>query len=156
MTGRMRSGRKLGIGAAVVAVAALVPFAVGTSALGALVGFAESSAANTTTFSTKRFTTTNRVDLEAAPAPECDAPAADPVVVSETSQVLDPTGPTVTFAIGPADIMIGENQQTPYHVPSGDSNTDLLTTYETVVTQFFQATAAGESCAVVAAIRFTG
>ena len=146
-------GRRFGTGrwvmtAALGCVAALAPVAVVTSAVAA-------DNIITTTESTKRVTTTTRVDLEAAPAEVCDAPATEPVLVDQTSQELYPTA-LVTLAIGPDTIMIGENQQTPYFIPNGQSNLDTLTTYETVVTQYFQATAAGPPCAVVVEARFTG
>ena len=145
--GRVRFVRR-GAPFVVVAVAAmLVTLAAGPSAL--------ADNTTTTTQSTKRVTTTSRVDLEAAPTEVCDAPATEPVLIDQTSQELYPTA-LVTLAIGPDTIMIGENQQTPYFIPNGQSNLDTLTTYETVVTQYFQATAAGPPCAVVVAARFTG
>jgi len=146
-------GRRFGTGrwvmtAALGCVAALAPVAVVTSAVAA-------DNIITTTESTKRVTTTTRVDLEAAPAEVCDAPATEPVLIDQTSQELVPTI-TSTLVIGPGTIMIGENQQTPFFVPNGTSNVDTLITYTTVVTQYFQATAPGPPCAVVVAARFTG
>jgi hypothetical protein len=113
---------------------------------------------STFTTSWEHVTTTNRVDLEAAPAPECDFPGADPALVDQTSTELEPVV-TLRETIGPATILIGDLDAggTPYEVLAGTVNVDALTTYETVVTQYFQATAAGEACAVVAsAARFTG
>ena len=54
------------------------------------------------------------------------------------------------------DILVGENESVPFQVEAGTSNLDILSTYEMVVTQYFQATAAGDACALVAAVRFTG
>jgi len=145
--GRVRFVRRVAPFVVVAVAAMLVTLAAGPSAL--------ADNTTTTTQSTKRVTTTSRVDLEAAPTEVCDAPATEPVLVDQTSQELYPTA-LVTLAIGPDTIMIGENQQTPYFIPNGQSNLDTLTTYETVVTQYFQATAAGPPCAVVVEARFTG
>jgi len=138
---------------AVAVSALLVTLAAGPSALAD--GDAGPSGVSTNSTSTKHITTTKRVDLEDAPALECDDPGSPAALVDQTSQALDPSL-TVTQAVGPTTIMIGEDQQTPYVVPNGDQNIDTLTTYETVVTQYFQATAAGPPCAVVVEARFTG
>jgi hypothetical protein len=142
-----------------VGVAALVLVAPG--GVGGLVGLAgagEGSTNQTITTSFRTVTTTERVDLEAAPAPECDFPGSDPVLVDEVAQEL-PEVVTLRETIGPETILIGDLDAggTPREVPAGTSNLDILTTYQTLVTQYFQATAAGEACAVVAsAARFTG
>jgi hypothetical protein len=127
--------------------------------VGGLIGLAGAQTQNTTfTTSFTHVTTTNRVDLEDAPAPECDFPGTDPALVDQTSTELEPVV-TIRRTVGPAEILIGDLDTggTPFTVEAGTSNLDALTTYETVVTQYFQATAAGEACAVVAsAARFTG
>lgn len=158
---RLRSGAgRWAAVAAVGCVAALVPATVGLDAVGAVVGLSVHGQATnqTVTASFLHVTTTEREDLEAAPAPECDFPGAPPVLVDETSEAL-PEVVTLRDTIGPATILIGDLNAggTPFEVPAGTTNIDVLTTYETVVTQYFQATAAGEACAVVAsAARFTG
>jgi hypothetical protein len=143
---------------AVGCVAALAPATVGFDAVGAVVGLARPGQAtnNTVTTSTRHTTTIQRVDLEDAPPPECDFPGAPASQVEQTSTELEPVI-TLRETIGPQDIFIGPDESVPHFVPDGVSNIDVLTTYETVVTQYFQATAAGEACAVVAsAARFTG
>jgi hypothetical protein len=137
-----------------------MPAAVGVNALGAVVGFsvhAADPANNTFTTSTFHKTTTNRVDRADEPAPACDFPGSDPALVDQTTTVLDPVV-TLTDTIGPATILIGDLNTggTAFDVLAGTTNTDVLSTYETVVTQYFQATAAGEVCSVLAAARFTG
>jgi len=156
--GRSRSGTRTRrrLGALLVVIgAALVSVMVGTGPLGALLPLA-GTGENSTTFttSTKLFTTTKRSDLPDAAASECDAPATDPVKVSETSEDVQ-TIATTTY-IGPQTIYVGDNQQIQFDIKPGAEDIDTLVTIETVVTQLFQATAAGDSCAVVAAIHFTG
>jgi len=109
----------------------------------------------TATTSTKYVITTERVDLEPAPAPECGFPGSDPVLVEETSVALDPVVST-TSTFGPATIYIGEDEQQEFFVEPGTGNVNTRTTYETVVTQYFQAVEPGPPCAVVLAVRFTG
>jgi hypothetical protein len=141
---------------AIGCVAALAPATVGFDAVGALVGLGEGATNTTITSSTRHTTSTQRVDLEDAPAPECDFPGSPPELVDETSVDSEPVI-TLRETIGPATIMTGENESVPFYVEAGTNNLDVLTSYETVVTQYFQATAAGEACAVVAsAARFTG
>jgi hypothetical protein len=132
---------------------------LGVGTVGALVGLEEGGSSNSTiTTSTQHFTTNHRVDLEDGPPPECDFPGAEATKVNESSTELEPA---VTFedSIGPATIIIGDrdNGGTAFEVLAGTTNLNVATTFETVVTQYFQATAAGESCAVLAAaINFTG
>ena len=154
---RGQRGRWLAV-VAVGCVAAVAPVAVGVNAVGALVGFAvdvADSSNDTITTSTKHVATSKRVDLEDAPAPECDFPGTEATPVNQTSTDLEPVV-TLRDTIGPNDILVGENESVPFHVEAGTTNLDILSTYETVVTQYFQATAAGESCALFAAVRFTG
>lgn len=132
--------------------------------VGALVGFdrrGQTDGSNnvTVTQSKRSITTTQRVDLEDAPPAECGVPASDATLVDETSTEPTVIDAEVRLTIGPATILIGDLDAggTPREVLAGQQNVDTLLTYETVVTQYFQATAAGEACAVVAsAARFTG
>ena len=135
---------------ATAAVLATVAVTLGVTTAGA-----QTPPADTFTDSTLRITTIQRIDLPDAEATECEAPAVEPVLVSETATALEPTYKTI-ITLGPATIYIGENEQTPYQVGDDETNFNTRTTYETVITQTFQATAAGPPCAVVAAARFTG
>jgi hypothetical protein len=96
-----------------------------------------------------------RNDLPDAMASECDAPPTDAVQVSEAAQDLDPTIVT-TMYVGPQTIYVGDDQQNQWDIVFGGVDFDTLVTYETVLTQYFQATAAGVACEVLAAARFTG
>jgi len=109
----------------------------------------------TCTTSTKHITTVERVDLPDAPATACDAPATDPVKVSETSKVAEGIVTTTTY-IGPQTIYVGEDQKTPLDIVPGGIDYDTLTTINITVTQTYQGTAAGEACVVVAPVNFTG
>lgn len=155
MIGRW-SGRRLVVAAAMVLGALAVPTVSGFAGIGALIDVAAGQTANTVTESTRHVTTTSRVDLADAPPPECGFPGSDPVLVDETS-VPGETTISAGVTVGPAVIFVGPDQSVEHQVLAGQVNTDILTTYETIVTQYFQATAAGEACAVLAAAaRFTG
>jgi hypothetical protein len=132
----------------------------GPDVVGAAVGLVRPGQVDNTTItmSTKHVTTTERVDLDPASAPECDFPGTPPALVDETAVDLEPTV-TITETIGTGDgvvIWVGPDQSEQFVVRAGTNNFDVLTTYERVVTQHFQATAAGEVCQVLAAARFTG
>jgi hypothetical protein len=146
--------RVMGVVAA-FGVAALAPSAVGLDLLGAQIGGGGGATNTTFTTGTLWATSEARVDLPDAAAPECEFPGSPPVLVAEESTALEPTVEVVT-TFGPATIGIGDNLATPFEVAAGTMNLNTVTTYETLVTQYFQATAAGEVCAVVAAARFTG
>lgn len=143
--------------AMVVLGACAVPAATGFAGVGALVGLAQEGApGNTVVESTVHRSTVSRVDLEDAPAPECDFPGSPPVLVDETS-VPGETLIEAELTVGPSTIFIGPDRSIEYHVVAGEINTNLVTIYQQLVTQYFQATAAGEACAVLsAAVRFTG
>ncbi|MBM3659437.1 MAG: hypothetical protein FJW95_08015 [Actinobacteria bacterium] len=138
-------------------VVALAPAAFGVGGPSAVVGRAVGGGGPTqsTTTSTKHVVTTTRVDLVPAPASECGFPGSDPVLVEETSVALDPVLSTTT-TFGPATIYVGEDELQEFFVAAGTANTNTRTTYETVVTQYFQAVEPGPPCAVVLAVRFTG
>jgi hypothetical protein len=110
---------------------------------------------NTFTTSTLQVTTTQRADLPDAEATECDAPAMPPNLVNETSTVLDPVE-TLQLTFGPDTIYIGEDELTPYVLVDGQTNVNTRTTYETVVTQYFQGVAEGPPCGIAVDPRFTG
>jgi len=139
---------------AVAMFVVLTAFGVGTARSAGAVD-PQADPINTFTTSTKHMTTTQRTDLPDAEATECGTPATSPSLVSETSIALDPVV-TTEPTIGPAVIFIGENEQTPHTVLDGEVNFNTRTTYETVVTEYFQGVAAGPPCAVVVDPRFTG
>ncbi len=139
-------------------VAVLAPATVGFDAVGAVVGLARPAQTSNSTVTTsfQHATSTQRVDLDDAPASECEFPGVPSTKVDETSAELEPVV-TLEDTIGPGTIIIGDrdNGGTAFEVLAGTTNVNVNTLYETVVTQYFQATAAGEACAVVAAARFT-
>lgn len=134
-----------------VALVGATAVAMGAVASAADVG----EQAFTSTESTLHVTTVVRVDLDPVPAPECDFPGSDAVVVDQTSVAKDPVTSAI-ITVGPAEIMIGEDETVPHTVLSGDVNTNTRVTYETVVTQYFQAAEPGPPCALVLGISFTG
>ena len=143
----MKRVRRIGLLGVVALIGAL---AIGPAATAADAG----DQAFTSTTATTHPVTTVRVDLAPAPAPECDFPGRDPVLVDQMSVAKDPVT-SATVVVGPADIMIGEDQSVPYHVPSGDVNTNTNVAYETVVTQYFQAVEPGPPRAPVRDIHLT-
>lgn len=150
----MRTRTKIVAGTALTLLALAGLGGTGATVVGRQVG-GPGGGTSTSTTSTKRVTTVVRVDLDPAPAPACGFPGTDPELVDETVVELEPTVSSST-ALGPTTIYVGEGQQTPFFVAAGTTNVDILTTYETVVTQYFQATEPGPPCAVVLGARFTG
>jgi hypothetical protein len=139
---------------AVAMFAVLTVFGVGAMQSAQAVDTSDEGATTFTT-STRHLVTTERIDLPEADATECGASASPPTLVEQTTVALTPVDETfLTF--GPDTIFIGEDEQTPYTLADGETNFNTRTTYETVVTQYFQGVAEGPPCAVAVEARFTG